>query len=91
MSAELVYKKALEQLAEAGNTEAKFALLVGEALLTPDMSQAIASVCACLKSAQASLAKALDYVGDGYDSSAESSIEGARADITEALVALARK
>ena len=91
MSAELVYKKALEQLAEAGNAEAKFALSVGEALQTPDISLALVAVCNCLKSAQASLARALDYIGDEYQSNAETAVEGARSDITEALVALALK
>jgi hypothetical protein len=91
MSAELVYKKTLEQLAESGSAEAKLALTIGESMTTPDMSQAVTAVCNCLKSAQAQLARALDYIGDGYDSNAESAVESARSDVTEALVALALK
>lgn len=91
MSAELVYKKALEQLAEAGNAEAKFALAVGEDLQKPDLKQAIAAVCNCLKSANNQLGQALDYIGDSYESNAESSVEQARADITEALIVLANR
>lgn len=91
MSAELIYKKALEQFAEAGNAEAKFALAVGESLQKPDLKQAIAAVCNCLKSANNQLGQALDYIGDSYESSAESSIEQARADITEALIVLANR
>jgi hypothetical protein len=91
MSAELVYKKALEQLAEAGNADAKFALALGQPLQVPSYVDVVSAVCKCLKSAHKELGDAIALNENEWCHSTDEAIERARADITEALSILATR
>lgn len=91
MSAELIYKKTLEQLAENGSAEARLALTLGKTIPVQDFSKAIEAVCGCLVDANDELGVALAYNDEEWTRKTDSAIERARTEIAKALAVLATK
>jgi hypothetical protein len=92
MNAEQIYRQTLEQLASAGNAEAKLALTLG----APGSAQALDAerverVCSSIKRANRALGEALSHNDRSWSRATDRAIEAAREDLTQALVTLALK
>lgn len=93
MNAEQLYKNVLQQLANAGNVEAKTALMLGATCSTEDdgnTSVMKGKVAANLEKAQQELSSALRYNEKSWTRDTDVCIERARTAITSALVAMTK-
>jgi hypothetical protein len=91
MNAESIYKQTLEQLAAAGNPEAKLALSLGAAAPASDIKPMTRNICDRLNQANRDLGDALGHNDMKWTRNTDRAIERARDQINEALTILATR
>lgn len=92
MTAEMIYKQVLEQLAAAGNPEAKLALSLGSNTSPePDIKKLSINVCNRLNQANRELGAALAHNDRKWTRDTDRAIERARENINSALTILATR